>query len=114
MLNNLFGSSQIIISGLNKSWNRNQVISDNIANSETDGYKAKDVFVNELNSFINNDTVSFSVQERTDGIVKPNGNNVDMEKEMTSLVENSIEYNALIQALTRELRKIEYVINEGR
>lgn len=114
MLNNLFGNSQIIVSGLNKSWNRNQVLSDNIANSETDGYKAKDVFVNELNSFLNDKTVSFNVQERSGGTVKPNGNNVDMETEMSALVENSIEYNALIQALTRELRKIEYVINEGR
>ncbi len=114
MLNELFSSTKIIVSGINKSWNRNQVISDNIANAETPGYKSKDVFIDNLSSAIKKSSISFNVQERKDSTVKANGNSVEMEREMTDLVENSIEYNALVQALTRELRKLEYVINEGR
>jgi len=114
MLNELFSSSKLIVSGIDKSWNRNKVLSDNIANAETPGYKSKDVFIDNLSSAIRRSTISFNVQERRDTPVKANGNSVDMEREMTDLVENSIEYNALIQALTREFRKLEYVINEGR
>lgn len=42
------------------------------------------------------------------------GNNVDMEKEMTNMVKNQLKYNAMSDQTTQRIRSWEYVINEGR
>jgi flagellar basal-body rod protein FlgB len=46
--------------------------------------------------------------------MREDGNNVDMDEEMTSLAKNAIMYNALVQKISGEFRKLKTVINEGR
>ena len=41
-------------------------------------------------------------------------NNVDMDTEMANLAKNTIMYNALIQKISGDLRRIKNAINEGR
>jgi flagellar basal-body rod protein FlgB len=41
-------------------------------------------------------------------------NNVDIDTEMANLAKNNIMYNALIQKISGEFRRIKNVINEGR
>ncbi len=42
------------------------------------------------------------------------GNNVDIDSEMSLLAKNSIRYNVLVQTLNNEFKKIRSVISEGR
>lgn len=46
--------------------------------------------------------------------MRSDGNNVDVDKEMTRLAMNQLYYNALTQQLNDRLGMIRYVINEGR
>lgn len=105
---------QIISDGMDKCLQRNQILSSNIANSETAGYKSMDVFLNIFNPINDKNGINYTIKERTDVEPKGNGNTVDMEKEMTSIVENVLEYNALIQALSKSITGMEYAINDRR
>ncbi|MFA5341108.1 MAG: flagellar basal body protein [Clostridia bacterium] len=107
-------NTQIITDGMDKCLQRNQILASNIANAETAGYKAKDVFLDILNPIHPEEGVSYSIKDRTDVEPKENGNTVDMGKEMTSIVENVLEYNALVQALSKSISYIEYAINDRR
>jgi len=111
---NLLKNTQVITNGMDKCLQRNQVLSSNIANSETPGYKAKDVFLNILEPVTPEGVIRYSITERTDVEAKENGNTVDIGKEMTSIVENVLEYNALVNALSKSIKGMEYAIEDRR
>ncbi len=46
--------------------------------------------------------------------MRSDGNNVDVDKEMTQIAMNQLYYNALSQQLNDRLGVLRYVINEGR
>ncbi|WP_252227785.1 flagellar basal body rod protein FlgB [Caldicoprobacter algeriensis] len=125
----------VLEKALDASWLRNEVIVHNIANADTPGYKKYRVeFEEELKSALEASTLKgkrtrpkhldigvSSIDQvrpqvvRTDGTqMREDGNNVDMDEEMTSLAKNVIMYNALVQKISGEFRKLKMVINEGR
>ena len=135
MLHRLFSHMGVLEKALDASWLRNEVIAHNIANADTPGYKKYRVeFEEELKSALEASTLkgkrtrpkhldigASSIDEvrprvvRTDGTqMREDGNNVDMDEEMTSLAKNAIMYNALVQKISGEFRKLKTVINEGR
>ncbi|MFO7154119.1 MAG: flagellar basal body rod protein FlgB [Caldicoprobacter oshimai] len=135
MLNKLFSHTGILEKALDAAWLRNEVIAHNIANADTPGYKKYRVeFEEELKSAIEASTLkgkrtrakhleigASSIDKvrprvvRTGGTqMREDGNNVDMDEEMTSLAKNVIMYNALVQKISGEFRKLKTVINEGR
>ena len=83
---------------------RQRALANNIANANTAGYKRTDVdFHSALaQAFGSADPgkslgqVTFSPQTDTSTSTRADGNNVDMDAEMASLSENSLEYQALI------------------
>ena len=101
---------------------KNSVISSNIANVDTPGYKAVDLkFDEQLQSAIGTgnqikmkatqkkhftadikqiDKVKPTVSEENDP-ARPDGNNVKIEKEMSKLVETQLMYNSIVQAMTK-------------
>ncbi len=105
---------------------RQQLTSDNIANAETPGFKARRVdFEAELQK-----AVEASDFENTDGTrelasVKPfiyeephsevgqDLNTVDMDKEMSELTKNDVKYSAATQAVTKKFALLKYAIGEG-
>ena len=107
-------------------WTRNQVISNNIANSESEGYLAKDInFEKVINEYIsaskldyksevNPDDIKYRIQHQRGLDVKSNGNNVDMEKEMVSLAENQMKYDLVSQAMKFQLNLINTVLSESK
>ncbi|MBM7581373.1 flagellar basal-body rod protein FlgB [Caldicoprobacter guelmensis] len=134
-MNRLFSNMGILEKALDAAWLRNEVIAHNIANADTPGYKKyKVVFEEELKSAIEAsalkgkktrpkhlDIGATSIDQvsprivRTGGTqMREDGNNVDMDEEMTNLAKNSIMYNALVQKIAGEFRKLKAVINEGR
>ncbi|SDI12223.1 flagellar basal body rod protein FlgB [Proteiniclasticum ruminis] len=120
---------QIIKNGLDASAKRQRVISSNIANVNTSGYKASTVkFETELQkaiekkgSLVNTHEKHLGAAEASEvtGLVErsqgssmnENGNNVDIDREMVDLAANEIYYNALIEQVNRKLSSMSYVIN---
>ncbi len=129
---------QVLNNALNASTQRNRVILNNVANIDTPGFKSQQVaFEEELKKALNQSTTDFigkrthrlhipiggnipstlptpSIINNSNTIVQNNGNNVDLEYEMTKLAENSLWYNALVQQTSGHFSKLREVIKEGR
>lgn len=109
---------------------KNKAISQNIANVDTPNYKTKNVvFRDVLNEaknqrFIANRTHDkhipftgenkvYSVQVNRNTAYNHNGNNVDIDQEMSKLAENQIYYNSIIDRLNGKMRNLQTVIRGG-
>ncbi|MCT2534516.1 flagellar basal body rod protein FlgB [Aquibacillus koreensis] len=113
---------------------KNQTIANNIANVDTANYKAKKVsFKNVLNQQVDHtfqakrthpkhvsfDSTSlskspFRVVTDQSTSFNHNGNNVDIDKQMTELAENQIYYQALIDRINGKFNSLNTVIKGGR
>lgn len=132
-----FWSSQDVMSylvkGLDASSLRQRVHSHNLANLNTPGFKRSYVEFEEiLKSAMAGSERSLAVTREnhipargggkaeprtvkdTATSMRPDGNNVDVDKEMTLLAINQLYYDAVSQQLSDRLGMIRYVINEGR
>lgn len=133
MIREITDKSYILEKSLDAAWKRNEVISNNIANADTPGFKRSSVaFEEELNKAMDsnyldlNTTNDRHISVRNTGLsinvnqdnanlrYRLDGNNVDIESEMADLAKNSIRYNTLIQKVTGEYQKLKYVISEGK
>ena len=126
MFDELFSRINVYKKGLQASAFKNKVIASNIANIDTKGYKSKNIDFNEFFSEylnrkkVNNQpeqylkTTGFTVRETAGLSIKSDGNNVDMEKEMTSLVENSMMYNLMVSSINSRFNLMRKAINEGK
>ncbi|NLK85954.1 MAG: flagellar basal body rod protein FlgB [Clostridiaceae bacterium] len=135
MFDKLTNHMQLREKALDAAWIRNEVISQNIANVDTPGYKRSTVsFEEHLESasqkrgFRGNTTSSRHVQigKNSDNarirVTRDNkglstrldGNNVDVETEMASLAKNDIRYNALVQSINGSYQRIMSAIKEGK
>ncbi|NLK00881.1 MAG: flagellar basal body rod protein FlgB, partial [Clostridia bacterium] len=50
----------------------------------------------------------------TQGSMRVDGNNVDLEEEMTNLAMNGINYNFATRMLNNKISNIRHVVSEGR
>lgn len=94
-----------------------RIIAGNIANANTPGYKKKEIdFASEIKREIkNSEEVKVLEQEESpEGLQSPDGNTVDLEKELVKLTENTLMYNALVQVVVKKFSIMRYLINEGR
>jgi flagellar basal-body rod protein FlgB len=136
-VNTEFTAFQLLENALNASQMRQQVYANNIANMDTPGFKRQDVAFesllrNALNSapvtpgsgekFIPNQNsinwqaalnVQPQVVQDDSTFVDNNGNNVDVDAEMSRLAENQIEYNVLVQDMQMRLARLKNAINGG-
>ncbi len=123
MLNKLLFQNNLIEKSLDAAWVRNDIISQNIANVDTPGYKRKEVkFEEYLDSEMKLSRISNGkTRLQGDGDIKVvedhesysyrlDGNNVDIEREMAQMAMNTLRYNTLIQRISGELNKIRTVI----
>lgn len=125
------------IGGLHAALNlrlQNQaVISSNIANADTPGYKAQKLeFEDALRdalevsgkmqmeasdpehfSTTDPETVEGYIYDNPNGVVNLDGNSVDRNAEQVSMAENQIQYDTATEALRRKLGLLKYAINEG-
>jgi len=123
LLNKLLFQNNLIEKSLDAAWVRNDIISQNIANVDTPGYKRKEVkFEEYLDSEMKLSRISNGkTRLQGDGDIKVvedhesysyrlDGNNVDIEREMAQMAMNTLRYNTLIQRISGELNKIRTVI----
>ncbi|SDB88570.1 flagellar basal-body rod protein FlgB [Pelagirhabdus alkalitolerans] len=117
--------------GLNYATKKNETIANNISNIDTPNYKAKDVEFKSLldsemrNGFHANRTnerhldfgsgsSDFRVTSNRNTRYNHNGNNVDVDKEMTELTNNQIYYQSLVDRMNGQFNDLRTVINGGR
>ncbi|TDT50615.1 flagellar basal body rod protein FlgB [Fonticella tunisiensis] len=124
----------LIKKSLDASAERSRVIAHNIANINTRGFKAsRVVFEEKLNEILNGENIRLkttdskhisngnSISDLSYDVIKDkstsmrlDGNNVDIDSEMTNLAANTILYNTLISQANSRIAMMRYVINEGR
>ncbi|MEH7505255.1 flagellar basal body rod protein FlgB [Neobacillus drentensis] len=113
---------------------RQQVISNNISNAETPGYKAKQVVFEDIlkkhltnqTKFVGNrsdarhlvignpdDIPTGNIVENTNSVIQNNGNNVDIDEEMTRMGKNSLWYYTLTEQINSEFQQLSIAI-KGR
>ncbi|WP_018132567.1 flagellar basal body rod protein FlgB [Effusibacillus pohliae] len=116
---------------------RQKVLANNIANVDTPNFKRSDVsFEATLQAYLDDDPpvlqgnlthprhlpigvqpfnqIQPEIVVEDSTAVNNNGNNVDIDSEMTQLAVNQIKYNALIQQLNGQFAKLRTVIQGGR
>ena len=125
-----FGYVDVLNKAADNSWLRNEVLTNNIANVDTPGYKRKDVsFEKYLNSALEApenpystlnqrvkhadlDTVHSQVYTDYSTLsYRSDRNNVDIETEQSELASNRLVYNALIDSMNNEFSRIKMVIS---
>ncbi|QUH26272.1 flagellar basal body rod protein FlgB [Serpentinicella alkaliphila] len=129
----MFKDVDILTKGLNASWKRNEVISNNIANVNTPNYKKMEVkfeelLKNQLNNKVlkgantnerhipigNNRDLNYKVSTNKDYSTRRDGNNVDIDIEMADMAKNDIYYRTLSTQLNNKVQRIKLVISEGK
>lgn len=135
MISKINNTVYLLEKSLDYLWVRNDVISENIANANTPGYKRYDVkfddyFSKEKSKFSLSSDIKDSkflpIGKDRKHLVAPliirdnstsmrkDGNNVDINIENAELAKNSINYNVIANQLSKELSIIKQAINEGR
>jgi len=121
---------QVIEKGLDASSMRQKVLSNNVSNAETPGFKRSDVdFKKALDKAMGtSNTLSLKLSSPkhiagvTDGpenlivtdqsSLHNNGNNVDIDREMTNIAENGIYFNSLTRTSSMQLGIMRLLINQ--
>ena len=116
--NNLF---DLLGAGLNAASTRSRVIAQNIANVNTPGYRRKAVnfenlLAEEIDSSIRRKVdiqgIEPEVYEPRDTQADANGNDVDMEVEVGSMIKNSARYKTLMRLLSRLYTHMEMAMQD--
>jgi flagellar basal-body rod protein FlgB len=106
-----------IASGIERYMNllsaRQKLVSSNIANADTPGYRTKDIdFRSELASQMSDG--GLVVVEPAGLKTKNDGNNVDMDREARLLAENALRFNVASNLARFELRQVKHALEEGK
>ena len=118
---------------LNLREENQNIISGNIANADTPGYKAKtsnfEMAMRDALDLTPNikletgevghigshgpEAVEADIYDDPNGVESLDGNTVDRGSEMAKMKENQILYNASIEALRKKIGMLEYGVSEG-
>lgn len=120
-------SINLLQKGLDAVWLRESIISNNIANKDTPGYKSKYVsFETELKKILSeNDLSDSTLKEKIENIepevlenrttsANEDGNNVDVVSEEVEMARAQIQYDYLVRSLNSQINSLKYAINGGK
>jgi flagellar basal-body rod protein FlgB len=126
-------SQQLLEQSINAASMRQKTISQNIANVDTPNYKAKKtIFKHQLEKAMDGQLRAYQTDERhiqfggrtshspaivvsrNNTMFNHNGNNVDIEHEMSEMAKNQIYYNAMIERLNGRFNSLKTVIGGGK
>lgn len=131
MLNQAFQALDTQKKAMDASWLRQSVLSNNLANVNTPGYKRQDVvFENVLDGYLEGSRKSIykthpnhmdimasgdaQVVTESGSSLRIDGNNVNVDVEMAELAKNSIKYNAMTTDVNNQIRRLKAAIRVGR
>ena len=125
----IFGYVNVLKTAADASWLREEVLTNNIANVDTPGYKRQDVeFEKYLKSAIEKSggpqstltqkinavdlsTVTSRTYTENKGLpYRLDGNNVDLSTENVELAAEQLKYNALIDSMNNEFSRFKSVL----
>jgi flagellar basal-body rod protein FlgB len=93
---------------------RQRLVAQNIANIDTPGYRTKDIdFRHELRRALGGNSEP-SVHEVPGLLQRPDGNNVNLDREGLLMGEMQLHFRTGVQLLRAELRRVLSAIQEGR
>lgn len=125
---NLFNYVNVLNKAADATWKRNELLTNNIANATTPGYKRKDV---EFQTFLmrqlqGNGTLDQKVANANLNALEPSvytdysnlsykldGNNVDIDTESANLAQNQITHSALLESMTQEFSRIKTALSSN-
>ncbi|SMP47157.1 flagellar basal body rod protein FlgB [Anoxynatronum buryatiense] len=131
---NLYQNVDMMSKALDASWKRNEIISNNIANVNTPGYKKSSVeFESILQNVLNGSTlagwqthqrhlpigaatiddVQYEVRQHQSYSTRRDGNNVDIDVESAERVKNELLYQTLSARVNSSFQKLRTAITEG-
>lgn len=125
MFDKILSRTQNLERALDAAWTRNEVVSQNIANVDTPGYKRKTLKFEEfLNAEMKTGKIDHGQTELSGlGMVvttddaatsyRIDGNNVDIERESALMAMNNLKYNTLIQRISGQFTTLRSVIRGG-
>ena len=115
---------------------RQRATSNNIANVDTPGYKSQSVsFEEQLQAMVEGDTSAIPTPQapsvrlgagderggasgikitEEESVMRRDGNNVDIEREMSTLAETQLRYQALTQVAGMRLALLKTIARDGR
>ena len=127
---NAFDYINVLDRAADAAWQRNEAISNNIANVDTPGYKRQDVaFESVLQQALGNNRYE-SMDDKVANVdlsrlrgrayldyanysYRLDGNNVDIENENVMLAENQLKYQGLISSINQEFTNLKTVMKGG-
>ena len=99
---------------------RHTVIANNIANVNTPGFRRSDVeFADELERVLRDKglagvkTLGYRRTKPETTAMRNDGNNVDVDVEMSALAENALLYQIYAQLLARRFRSLQEILREA-
>jgi flagellar basal-body rod protein FlgB len=95
---------------------RQSLITSNIANVDTPGYRTKDIdFQGELARALQGDTAPTEpfVREVPGLVTRPDGNNVSVDRESLLLSEVQLQFGIAEQLLKSQFKNLQMAITEG-
>lgn len=123
---NAFDYINVLDKTADAAWTRHEIISNNIANADTPGYKRQDInFEGELRRALGNSRYT-SVDAKVSGLkvnrlkartykdyanysYRTDGNNVDPDTENVMLASNQLKYNAIMTGINQEFANLKMV-----
>jgi len=97
---------------------RHQLISSNLANADTPGYRTQDIdFASEMQRAeqrLQGSAPSPRAKEVRGLIERPDGNNVSLDRETLALAQVQLQYRTGVELLRNEIHTILSAINEGK
>ncbi|KKO18275.1 MAG: flagellar basal body rod protein FlgB [Candidatus Brocadia sp.] len=103
---------------------KHKVIANNIANINTPGYKKMEVsFSDQLEKVLRDTSVDkfdtfqpkiVIAEKEKNETVRNDGNNVDVDKEISSLMKNTLSYNIYSQLLAKKMELVKSAIENSR
>ena len=125
--------NQLLNTSLDASSTRQKTIANNIANADTPNYSAeKTTFNHQLDQAMKDSRLdarhnderhvpfgggpedeSPETFKRTNTQYNHNGNNVDMDLEMSEMAENQVYYNSVIEQLNDRFNNVRTVLGQG-
>lgn len=124
---NAFDYINVLDRAADAAWQRNEAISNNIANVDTPGYKRQDVAFESVLQQALGDNRYESMDDKVANVdlsrlrgrayvdyanysYRLDGNNVDIENENVMLAENQLKYQGLISSINQEFTNLKTVM----
>lgn len=93
---------------------RQKLVASNIANADTPDYKTKDIdFESEFRHALTQPKSPPNIADVPGLRVKPDGNNVDLDREARLLSENAIRFSVASNLLRSQIKSIRLAITGG-